>query len=110
MRCGPLANALISSADASGAPLPALGILATVKCDHQNVIALLSELDSIRKSLQHEPAELPVNQGKGSRIAADALHSSSESISKVKRQRRITLAVPTLALQKILHRLWQEAN
>jgi hypothetical protein len=51
-----------------------------------------------------------VNQGKGSRIAADALHSSSESISKVKRQRRITLAVPTLALQKILHRLWQEAD
>jgi hypothetical protein len=101
---------LISSADASGAPLPALGILATVKCDHQNVIALLSEVDSIRKSLQHEPAELPVNLGKGSRIAADALHSSSESISKVKRQRRITLAVPTLALQKILHRLWQEAD
>jgi len=110
MRAWPLANELVFPAAASGALLPALGILAAVKCDHQDFIAMLSEVDGIGKPLQHEPAELLVNQGKRSRIAADALHGSSESISKVKSQRRITLAVPTLALQQILHRLRQEAD
>ena len=58
--------------DASGALLPKLGILAAVKGDHQDFIALLPEVDGIGKTLHDEPADLPVNQGEPGAWSAEA--------------------------------------
>jgi hypothetical protein len=47
----------------SGALLGASGILAAMKGDHQDFIALLSEVDGIGKPPHHELADLPVKPG-----------------------------------------------
>jgi hypothetical protein len=94
----------------SGALLPAPGILTAVHGDHQDFSALFSEGDGIGKPPQHEPADLAVNQGEGSWIAADALHRSSEGFSEVPSQYRLKPSVPALRFQQILYRLRQEAN
>jgi len=67
-----------------------------VQGDHQDFSALLSEVHGIGKPPQHEPAGLPVNQGEGSGIAANALHRSSEGFSEVPSQSRLKPAVPAL--------------
>jgi len=72
----------------SGALLPAPGILAAVQGDHQDFRALLTEIHGIGELPQHETANLPVNQGEGSGVAADALHRRSEVIGKVVRRQR----------------------
>jgi hypothetical protein len=94
----------------SGALFPAPGILATLQSDHEDFSALLSEIDGIGKSTQHHPADLTVDQGKRLRRDENALNRSRNGFGKVLGQRRLTRAVPALGFQKILHRLWQEAN
>ena len=68
----------------SGALLPAPGILAAVQGNRQDFRALLCEIHGIRELPQHESANLPVNQGEGFGVLADALHRRSEGLIRIR--------------------------
>jgi len=68
----------------SGALLPAPGILAAVQGNRQDFRALLSEIHGIRELPQHELANLPVNQGEGFGVLAEALHRRSEGLIRIR--------------------------